>query len=61
MSCHYLIGSTVDESPFGQQVTQQGGQVPGQRRDVQHFRHPTRHVHHGLVGEAHIQGPVASF
>lgn len=61
MSCLYLVGSTVDESSFGQQVTQQGGQVPGQRRDVQDFCHPTRHVHHGLVGEAHVQGSVASF
>lgn len=61
MSCIYLVGSTVDESSFGQQVTQLGGQVLGQRRDVQDFSHPTRHVHHGLVGEAHIQGSVASF
>lgn len=61
MSCHYLAVSTVDESSFGQQVTQQGRQVPGQRCDVQDFSYPTCHVHHGLMGEAHIQGSVASF
>lgn len=57
----YLAVSTVDEGPFGQQVTQQGRQVPGQGRDVQDLGHPTRHVHHGLVGEAHVQGSVAPF
>lgn len=61
MSCNYLAVSTVDESSFGQQVTQQGRQVPGQRCDVQDFSHPACHVHHGLMGEAHIQGSVASF
>lgn len=60
-SRQYLAVRTVDESSFGQQVTQQGWQVPGQRRNVQDFCHPTRHVHHGLMGEAHIQGSVASF
>ena len=56
----YLAVGTVDERSFGQQVRQQCRQVRGQRRDVQDFAHPTRHVHHGLMGEAHIQGSVAS-
>lgn len=60
-SLRYLAVSTVDESSFGQQVAQQVRQLPGQRRDVQDLSHPTRHVHHGLVGEAHVQGSVASF
>lgn len=60
-SRQYLRAGTVDESSFGQQVTQQVRQLPGQRPDVQDLGHPTRHVHHRLVGEAHIQSSVASF
>jgi len=55
----YLAVGTVDEGALVQQVAQEVGQVPGERGHVQHLRHPARHVGHGLVGEAHLQGLVA--
>lgn len=59
--CEYLAVGAVDERSFSQQVSEEGWQFSGQRHHLQDLRHAARHVHHGLVGEAHIQSSVASF
>lgn len=57
----YLTVGTVDERSFSQQVLEEGRQVSGQQTDVQNLGHPSRHIHHGLMREAHVQSSVASF
>lgn len=56
----YLAVGAVDESSFRQQVTEEAWQV-SQFGNVQDLSHPTCHIHHGLMREAHVQSPVASF
>ena len=55
----YPAVCTVDKGPFGQKGLQETSQILRQGCHLEDLSDSSCQVYHSLVGEAHVEGPVA--
>lgn len=55
----HLSVCTVNKSSFRQEGLQESSQIAWQVSHLEDLSHPSCHVYHGLVREAHVEGLVA--